>query len=147
MIACTFYNLWAIQRGIKVKICHTGLMYRLIWVYAYDKGLIVSFVVRWLRCKFNETHILHWCFKTTLKSLLAKTEQSVRILMWCWPFLFLNTLCWMDTPEKFLHHFARGGTFERQEAAVLVSETFQKGLTLNRGSIYFSHFSLCSHKF
>ena len=31
LIACAFYNLLAVQRGIKWSPCDTGRMYRLIW--------------------------------------------------------------------------------------------------------------------
>ena len=43
MIACAFYNLWAIQRGVNKNPCLTGKMYRLIWVFAGLTGLIVGF--------------------------------------------------------------------------------------------------------
>ena len=33
-----FYSLWAIQRGINENPCHTGWMYRLIWVFAGHTG-------------------------------------------------------------------------------------------------------------
>ena len=48
LIAWAFYSLQAIQRGINENPCHTGWMYRLIWVFAGHIGLIVGFVVRWL---------------------------------------------------------------------------------------------------
>ena len=45
LIACASYSLRAIIRGI--NRCHTGLMHRLIWIFAGHTGLIVGFVVRW----------------------------------------------------------------------------------------------------
>ena len=50
LIADAFYSLRAIQRGMKLNdnICHTGWMYRLIWVFAGHTGLIVGFVMYWL---------------------------------------------------------------------------------------------------
>ena len=43
-IACAFYSLQAIQRGMNENPCHTGL----IWAFAGHTGLIVGFVVHWL---------------------------------------------------------------------------------------------------
>ena len=48
LIACAFYSLLAIQRGINKNPCYTGWMDRLIWVFA-GTGLIVGIVVRWLK--------------------------------------------------------------------------------------------------
>ena len=45
---CAFYSLRAIQRGMNESPCHTGQIYRLIWVFAGHAGLIVDFVVCWL---------------------------------------------------------------------------------------------------
>ena len=52
LIACAFYSIWAIQRGIKENPCHTWWMHKLIWVFAGHTGLIVGFVVRWLKYCF-----------------------------------------------------------------------------------------------
>ena len=41
-------SLRAIQILINKNPCHTGWMYRLIWVFAGRRGLIVGFVVWWL---------------------------------------------------------------------------------------------------
>ena len=49
LIACVFYSLRAIQRVINKTPCHTRWMYRLIWVFAGHTGLIVGFIVRWLK--------------------------------------------------------------------------------------------------
>ena len=46
LIAYAFYNPRAIQRGIINENCHTGCMYRLIWVFAGQTGFIVGFVIR-----------------------------------------------------------------------------------------------------
>ena len=59
LVACPFYSIQAIQKGINENPCHTGWMYRLTWVFACHKGLIVGFVVRslkWLRptCKIEQ---------------------------------------------------------------------------------------------
>ena len=61
LIACAFYSLLAIQRGIYENSCYTGWMYRLIWVFARHTDLIVGFVVRWL----IYTYVTEWwwCFK------------------------------------------------------------------------------------
>ena len=48
LIACAFYSLQAIQRGIKENLWPTGWMYRLIWVFADYNGYIVGFAVHWL---------------------------------------------------------------------------------------------------
>ena len=52
LITCTLYNLWAIQRGINENPCHTGWMFRLIWVFAGHTGLFVGFV-RWLKLYYR----------------------------------------------------------------------------------------------
>ena len=52
LITCTLYNLWAIQRGIHENPCHTGWMFRLIWVFAGHTGLFVGFV-RWLKLYYR----------------------------------------------------------------------------------------------
>ena len=44
LIAWTFYSPQAIQTGINVYPCHTGWMYRLIWVFASHTSLTVGFV-------------------------------------------------------------------------------------------------------
>ena len=44
-------SLRAIQWGLKENPCHIGWMYRLIGVFAGYTGLIVRFVVCWLRHK------------------------------------------------------------------------------------------------
>ena len=46
LIACTFDSLQAIQLGSNANHCHTGLIYRMIWVIASCTGLIVVFVSR-----------------------------------------------------------------------------------------------------
>ena len=48
LIACAFYSLRAIQRGINENPCHTWWMYRLIRVFAGSNDLIVGFVRFWL---------------------------------------------------------------------------------------------------
>ena len=48
LVACAFYSLWDIQRGLNEDPCLSGWMYRLIWVFAGHTGLIVGFVMRWL---------------------------------------------------------------------------------------------------
>ena len=48
LIACAFYSIQAVQRGIKENPCHSGLMYRLIRILAGLTGLNVGFVERWL---------------------------------------------------------------------------------------------------
>ena len=47
-LACAFYSLWAIQKGINENPCHTVGMHRLIWVFVGHTGLIVDFVFFWL---------------------------------------------------------------------------------------------------
>ena len=42
LIACAFYSLQAIQRGINENPCCTGRICRLIWVFAGYTGLIVG---------------------------------------------------------------------------------------------------------
>ena len=49
LISCAFYSLPAIHRGMNKNLCHTGWMNRLIWVFAGHTGLIVGFVVCWLK--------------------------------------------------------------------------------------------------
>ena len=49
LIACAFYSLRAIQRGINKISCHTGWVYRLICVFIGHIGLIVGFIVCWLK--------------------------------------------------------------------------------------------------
>ena len=49
LIACAFYSLRAIQRGLNKNPCYTRWMYRLVWVFAGHTGLIVGFVMRWLK--------------------------------------------------------------------------------------------------
>ena len=47
LIACAFYSLQAIQRGINKDPYNTGWMYMLIWDFAGHAGLALGFVVRW----------------------------------------------------------------------------------------------------
>ena len=51
LIACAFYSLQAIQREINESPCPTGLIHRLIWVFAGHTGFTVGFVMRWLICQ------------------------------------------------------------------------------------------------
>ena len=53
LIACAFYSLRAIQRGINENPCLNGWMYKLNWVIACHTCLIVGFVVRWLVCRYR----------------------------------------------------------------------------------------------
>ena len=48
LITRAVYSLRLIQRGMNENHCNTGLMYRLIQVFAGYTGLIVGFVVRWI---------------------------------------------------------------------------------------------------
>ena len=57
LIACIFYNLQTIKRGMKYNIYPTGWMFRLIWVFAGHAGLIVGFIVRWLK---SQLHVHSW---------------------------------------------------------------------------------------
>ena len=45
LITCAFYSFQALWRWINENSCHTGWMYRLIWVFAGHTGLIVGFVM------------------------------------------------------------------------------------------------------
>ena len=45
LIACALYRLLPIGRGINKSPCHTGWMYRLIWVFAGHTCLIESLLV------------------------------------------------------------------------------------------------------
>ena len=45
---CAFYGFRAILRRINENPCHTGWIYRLIWVFAGHTSLIVGFLVHWL---------------------------------------------------------------------------------------------------
>ena len=49
LITCAFHSLWTTERGIQENPCHTLWMYRLIWGFAGHSGLIVGFVVRWIK--------------------------------------------------------------------------------------------------
>ena len=40
LIACAIYSLGTIQRRLNENLCHTGWMYRLIWVFAGCTGLL-----------------------------------------------------------------------------------------------------------
>ena len=51
LIACAFCSLRAIQRGMNENPYYSGWMYRLIWVFAGHRDLIVGFVTHWLYCK------------------------------------------------------------------------------------------------
>ena len=57
LIACAFFSLQAIKRGINENPCHTGWMYRLNWDFAGHTGLIVGFV---LRFSYNTFIIGFW---------------------------------------------------------------------------------------
>ena len=46
LIACTFYSLQAIKRGMNENPFDTRWTYMLIWIFAGHTGLIVGFVVR-----------------------------------------------------------------------------------------------------
>ena len=90
LIACAFYSLLAIQRGINKNPCHTGWMYWLIWVLAGHIGLI-GLVVHWLICvctciiapdkisiQINVFLISLWkrAYSSTMKISLPKTESK-----------------------------------------------------------------------
>ena len=48
LISCALYSRHGLSRGINENPCHTGWVYRLIWVFAGHTGLFVGFVVRLL---------------------------------------------------------------------------------------------------
>ena len=55
LIACAFFRLQAIQRGINENHCHTGWIYRLIWVFAgYTVPILLYFHFLW-------DHWVHCC--------------------------------------------------------------------------------------
>ena len=49
LIACAFYSLQAILRGMDKTPCHAGFMYWLIQIFAGHTGLIVGLVMHWLK--------------------------------------------------------------------------------------------------
>ena len=51
---CAVYSAQAVERIMNKNPCHTGLMYRLIGIFASHTGLIVGFVVHWLSYVFME---------------------------------------------------------------------------------------------
>ena len=53
LIACAFYSLKAIQRGMNKNSCHPGWMYRLISIFADHTGLVVGTAVRLLKLFFS----------------------------------------------------------------------------------------------
>ena len=57
VIACAFYTLQAIERGMNENPCHTGWIYMLI--FAGHTGLIVGLVVSWLRSFEQCFNMLH----------------------------------------------------------------------------------------
>ena len=76
LIACAFYSLHAIQRWMNENPCHTGWMYRLIWVFAGHTGLIVGFVMRWLISKLS-------CIQMKLTQCwLIRVHVTSRTLDW-----------------------------------------------------------------
>ena len=58
LIPCAFYRLQAIQRGMTVDPCHTGWMYRLIWVFAGHKGFPYITIVQSIYYFFWD-HLAH----------------------------------------------------------------------------------------
>ena len=63
LIACAFYSIRAIKRGINENSCHTVCMYRLIWVFASYTAL-THFIVT----QFQKTNLIlsfckegNWC--------------------------------------------------------------------------------------
>ena len=77
LIACAFYSLWDNQRRINKSSCHTGWMYRLIWVFVGHKGQMVGFVVRWLKW------IYHNYIPLSIWLLIWKFIQVNFITYWC----------------------------------------------------------------
>ena len=78
LIACAFYRLQAIQRGMNEKPCHTAWMYRLIWVFVGHKGLIEDFVVR--RLKYN----LHYSeVRRDEHTIQTPAVETFSDVVWC----------------------------------------------------------------
>ena len=71
LIACAFYILQVLQRGINENPCHTGLMCRLIWVFPGYTGHIVDFAIHWLI--FD---VLRINMKILTKSHNQRTQRS-----------------------------------------------------------------------
>ena len=76
LIACAFYSLQAIQRRINENPCHTGWIYKVIWVFTGHTGLIVGFVMRWLKC--------YWYYFSTD---LALFQIHIQLSVFWQPFL------------------------------------------------------------
>ena len=83
LITCDFHSVRAIQRGLNENHCFTGWMYRLNWVSAGHRDLIVGFVVRWLI--WNHWYCimyLSWYLMFSLQSNLnsSNTDGSFTIV-------------------------------------------------------------------
>ena len=94
MISCVFYSLGAIQRGIQENLCNTGWMYRLIWVFAGHTGLIVDFVVPWLKFQF---FIINYCYLKP-KILVPWSLRSWELTLY--DSQHEKMLCWTCAPSK-----------------------------------------------
>ena len=123
LIACDFYSIQAIQRGINKNTRHTEWMYWLIWVFAGHTGLIVSFVVRWLKCFvfflfffliiMYITDIFSKIWVTELQLFWERVAKSAFHLFFLWLFnciclsfpLMLRTRCGSGYISSWVHLF------------------------------------------
>ena len=81
-----FYSLWTIHGGINKNPCHTGWMYRLIWVLAGLRGLIVGFVLHWFILVYkecpDECFFFYFSMKTYSRTSMAWTSLGPLKFVW-----------------------------------------------------------------
>ena len=80
LIACTFYNLHAIQRRINENPCHIVLMYKLIWVFACHSSLIVGFAMCWLKYKLAIMRVTMWHLHPTMTLILMMMMMMMMMM-------------------------------------------------------------------
>ena len=78
LMACAFYSLRAIQRGMNKNPCHTGCIFWLIWVFCGHTDLIVGFVV--LSCTGSYGIYLNYWNTSKGKTILVKNIHKMRDL-------------------------------------------------------------------
>ena len=116
LIAYAFYRLQIIQIGINKNPCHSGWIYRLIWVFAGHTGLIVGFAVHWLICQLSELSkqmrgVRPWILNCTRICIITTSEQSrlnMHIITGSPTILYSCARGWPVVSSGILHHH---GTF------------------------------------
>ena len=76
LMACAFYSLQAIQRRVNENPRHSMWMYRLIWVFVGQTGLIEGFVVCWLI--YLDMRLSYVCWQYSQKIFENYTSAQIQ---------------------------------------------------------------------